>query len=465
LSGFSLTLAEVAQALRLESEANYARLTFPGVSTDTRNLKGGELFVALKGERFNGHDYLKQAFDKGAAAAVVNRHGELKGRLMLRVPDTLRALGDLAAYLRRRQTLKVVAITGSNGKTTTREMTVRILKQSFNVLAASANFNNLIGLPLTLFNLRPEHQVAVLEMGTNRFGEISRLTEIADPDVALVTSIAPAHLEGLGGLEGVARAKGELYDGLKNGAVALVNLDDPLVVRIAGTYSGPRLSFGFSRQAEVQARKLKHRGLKGSGFELVTPKGSVTVRLPLYGRHNISNALAAAAVSLSMGVTPARIRDALSGMKPFPGRLELKRLSGPIYLLDDTYNANPVSVEAALSVLKRLKGRGRAVAVLGDMFELGAESEAEHARIGRVAAETGLDLLVGVGPLAKVLIGSARRTGLSRDRLHWFEDQDQAGLWLKAELRPLDRVLIKGSRGMHLERIVSCLERQEGGQG
>ena len=464
MSGFQLTLEEVAKVLGLVPGENYAGLALSGVSTDTRNIKPGDLFVALKGEMFDGHDYLEQAFDKGAAAAVVDRRKDLGGRILLPVTDTLRALGDLAAYLRRRQPLKVVAITGSNGKTTTREMTVKILKQKFNTLAAKANFNNLIGLPLTLLDLRPEHQVAVLEMGMNRFGEISRLTEIADPDVALVTSVSPAHLEGLGGLEGVARAKGELYAGLKNGAMAVVNLDDPFVKRIAEIFPGSHLSFGFSAEADIRARNVKYRGLKGLSFELVTPEESVTIKLPLYGRHNVNNVLAAAAISLTLGLSPVQVRDALAEMKPFPGRLELKKLPGPIYLLDDTYNANPVSVKAALAVLLNLKGRGRMIAVLGDMLELGSQSEAAHACIGRQVAEMGLDLLIGVGPLTEILVRAAEKHGLPQNKLKWFENQMQAAVWLKSRLRPLDRVLIKGSRGMHLETVVDYLEKSEGGQ-
>ncbi|MBW1709182.1 MAG: UDP-N-acetylmuramoyl-tripeptide--D-alanyl-D-alanine ligase [Deltaproteobacteria bacterium] len=461
MSDFRLTLEETVKVLNLPPVENRAQLAFSGVSTDTRTIRRGELFVALKGERFDAHQYLRQAFDKGAAAAVVDRRENLEGQLLLSVSDTLRALGDLAAYIRRRQPLKVVAITGSNGKTTTREMTVRILQKKFNILAASANFNNLIGLPLTLFGLKPEHQIAVLEMGMNSFGEISRLTEIADPDVALVTSVSPVHLEGLGSIEGVAEAKGELYAGLRNGAKAVVNLDDPFVVQIAEGFNGSRLSFGFSLDADVRAKKIKHRGLKGCSFDLETSEEAVTIKLPLYGRHNINNALAAAAISLSLGLTPVQIRDALAGMKPFPGRLELKKMPGPIYLLDDTYNSNPVSVKAALTVLASLKGQGRMIAVLGDMLELGSAGEAAHARIGQEAAEMGLDLLAGVGPLAEIMIRSAEKCGLSPNRLKHFEDQEQATGWLKSRLRPLDRLLIKGSRGMHLEKIVKRLEGEE----
>ncbi|MBW2092160.1 MAG: UDP-N-acetylmuramoyl-tripeptide--D-alanyl-D-alanine ligase [Deltaproteobacteria bacterium] len=463
MSGFQLSLKEAAKALGLALRENYSGLALSGVSTDTRNIKCGDLFVALKGERFDGHDFLRQAFDKGAVAAVVDRREGLRGRILLPVTNTLQALGDLAAYVRRRQPLKVVAITGSNGKTTTREMTVRILRQKFNVLAAKANFNNLVGLPLTLLNLRPEHQVAVLEMGMNKFGEISRLTEIADPDVGLVTSVSPVHLEGVGSLEGVAQAKGELYAGLKNGAKAVVNLDDPFVTQIADTFQGSRLTFGFSRLADVRVQNIKYQGLKGLSFKMLTSKEAVTIKLPLYGRHNIINALAAAAVSMTLGLTSVQIRDALADMKPFPGRLELKKLPGPVYLLDDTYNANPVSVKAALNVLSRLKGRGRMIAVLGDMLELGSETEPAHARIGQEAAEMGLDLLVGVGPFAEIMVRAAGKCGLSPNKLNWFEDQMQAAIWLKSRLRPLDRVLFKGSRGMHLETIVNYLEEQERG--
>jgi UDP-N-acetylmuramoyl-tripeptide--D-alanyl-D-alanine ligase len=458
MSGLGLTLAQAARALGADPGPAAGRVRLSEVSTDTRTLRPGALFVALRGENFDGHRFLKRAFEGGAAAAVVDR--PVRGpadRVLIRVPDTLRGLGDLAGFMRRRRPLRVAAVTGSNGKTTTKEMLTAVLETTYHTLSTAGNLNNLVGLPLTLFRLRPGHEAAVLEMGMNRPGEIARLTEIADPDVGLVTSVAPAHLEGVGGLRGVARAKGELYAGLKPSAVAVVNLDDPWVVRIAVRAAGPRLTFGFSRRADVRGRKVRRHGLKGVGFELVTPAGSAEVRLRLLGRHNVRNALAAAAAGTALGLAPDRIAAGLSRVGAYAGRLSLEQLPGPVYLLDDSYNANPASVEAGLEVLAEVRGRGRAVAVLGDMLELGAAGREEHARLGRIAAERQVDLLVGVGPLTRGLIREAQKSGLNDARTAWFADRAEAAAWLKTRLLPRDRVLVKGSRGMGMETVVQAL--------
>jgi len=464
VSGLGLTLAAAARVLGGDPGPPAAKIRLSEVSTDTRTLRPGALFVALRGENFDGHRFLKKAFDRGAVAAVVDRPVRGFGdKVLIRVPDTLQSLGDLAGFLRKRRPLKVAAITGSNGKTTTKEMLTAAAETTYHTLATAGNLNNLVGLPLTLFRLRPKHEAAVLEMGMNQPGEIARLTEIADPDVGLVTCVAPAHLEGLGSIEGVARAKGELYAGLRPSAVAVVNLDDPWVVRMARAAAGPRITFGFSRKADVRGRKLRSRGLQGVGFELVTPDGAAPVRLNLLGRHNVLNALAAAAAGLALDLTPDNIAVGLSRVHPYTGRLNLKRLAGPVYLLDDSYNANPASVEAGLGVLSEVKGRGRAVAVLGDMFELGKAARTEHARLGRTVAQYKLDLLVGVGPLTRLLVKEARKSGLNGSKTAWFADQDEAAAWLKDRLQPRDRVLVKGSRGMGMETVVEALTEQGGG--
>jgi len=458
LNDLRLNLAEATASLGLPSRNRDDEKILSGINTDSRTIRPGELFVALRGDTFDGHDFLSQAFERGATAAVVASDAPIIRRRCLRVPDTLKALGDLAAYLRQRQSgLKVLAVTGSNGKTTTKEMLVRILSRKYRVLASDGNFNNLIGLPLTLFRLRTEHQVAVLEMGTNAPGEIARLTDIAKPDLALITNIGPAHLAGLGSIEGVARAKGELFAGLSRQATAIVNLDDPRVMAQAAGGPYRRLSFGFDRRAEVRVRGLRPRGLQGMRFDLVTPAGDTMVRMPLFGRHNVGNALAASACALALDVDQDVIADALQTCRPFPGRLELKRLPGPIHLLDDTYNSNPASTRAALQVLKSLQGRGRLFAALGDMLELGRASRAEHAGIGRLAVDMDLDALAAVGRNSKAMARAAEQAGLPASQVAWFPDTNRAAGWLRTRLRPHDRVLIKGSRGMHMETIVQQL--------
>jgi UDP-N-acetylmuramoyl-tripeptide--D-alanyl-D-alanine ligase len=463
LSGLNLTLAETALAVNARKKKGLPEVRFSGVSTDTRTIRPGDLFVPIRGDQFDGHDFINQAFDKGAAATLAEPGTQVpRGRRVIRVADTLQALGDLASHIRHRQKLKVVAVTGSNGKTTTKEMIRRILDRKYEVLATEGNFNNLVGLPLTLFRLRPEHEVAVLEMGMNRPGEITRLTEIADPDLGLITNVAPAHLEGLGSVDGVARAKGELFRGLGPESIGAVNADDPLVMREARYLGGRSISFGFNRKADVSVRSLSRSGLSGLRFDLVYPQGRAPVKFALLGEHNVRNALAAASVCWSLGLSPARIASALDGFRPFPGRLELKKIKRSIYLLDDTYNANPGSTLAALDVLTNIRGKGRAIAVLGDMLELGDYSRREHRRVGRNAAEMGADIVIGVGKESQALIRAARKIS-SKAAAKWFKDTASAAKWLKSQLRPHDRVLIKGSRGMRMENVVKALTNGEAG--
>ncbi len=462
MSRLTFTLLDAARAMDAAAPKAMGELVLTGVSTDTRTIEPGQLFFALRGENFDGHDYVGAALDKGAAAAVTGKDFKAsRGMTVIKVEDTLRALGDLAGSLRRNRPLKVVALTGSNGKTTTKEMLVRMLSRRWSTLATQGNFNNLIGLPLTIFRLEESHRAAVLEMGMSFPGEIARLTEIAGPDVGLITNVGPAHLEGLGSLEGVARAKGELFSGLGPEAAAAVNMDDPLVVRVAEVFHGRKITFGFSRRADVRAARVRPKGLGGTSFELITPEGRSQVGFALLGRHNVLNALAAAAGALAMGCSQEDMAAGLEGFPPFPGRLELKKLAGPVYMLDDTYNANPASTIAALKVLTARRGKGRAVAALGDMLELGRAAKSEHERVGRTAAELGIDLLAAVGPNCKNMVSAARKAGLDKDRVHWFADAPEAGAWLKERLRPHDRLLVKGSRGMKMERIVKNMTGEE----
>ena len=463
MTRLELNLAEAARAIGIAENPDWSGIHLAGVSTDTRTIRPGELFVALRGENFDGHQFLKAAFDQGASAAVVETGTRTPaGRVCLKIADTLRALGDLAAHMRGRQPLKVIAVTGSNGKTTTKEMLVRILERRYEVLSNTGNLNNLVGLPLTLFRLRPEHEVAVLEMGMNRPGEIARLTKIAAPDVGLITCVAPAHLEGLGSIEGVARAKGELFAGLSPDALGAVNLDDPLVVKQARPLAGRMVTFGFHPRADMRAINVTQRSLRRTSFTLVTPQADVPVRFPLLGRHNVGNALAAAAAAWALGFSPARIATGLDDFPPFPGRLELKPLPGRIYLLDDTYNANPASTRAALEVLARLRGRGRAVAVLGDMLELGPKTADMHRSVGESAAQLGVDLLAAVGSEAKHVVRAAEQHASPPAQAVGFKDTSSAADWLTNHLKPNDRVLVKGSRGMRMEYIVKRLTGEKG---
>ena len=461
-TGFPINLREAASAMGAVLQSTSGSRVLTGVSTDSRTIKPGELFFALKGDNFDGANYINAAFDKGAAAAVVSAGptGSYAGPCLI-VSDALTGLGDLAACFRKLFTIPMVAITGSNGKTTTKEMLAGILEQSKNVLAAKGNFNNLIGLPLTLLRLRQEHQVAVLELGMNIPGEIARLTQIASPDVGLVTNVGPAHIEGLGSLEGVARAKGELFEGLGARASAVVNLDDPLVEKIAESHKGPKVTFGFTDEADIRGKNYRLKGFKGASFELIAPQGDAVIELQLLGRHNVRNALAAAAAALVLGASLEDVAAGIAGSAPYPGRLALKTLEGPVYLIDDAYNSNPASSRAALEILADLREDGRTIAVMGDMLELGVISEQEHVKAGLTALEFGIDILAAVGPLSRDSVDAVLNAESDKTKALWFPDTDQAAAWLDKEIKPNDRILIKGSRGMKMENIIRQLAYRE----
>lgn len=438
-----------------------------GISTDSRKLKKGELFVALKGERFDGHDFIPQAIKKGAAGVVVKRGFPIleintppKDFFIIQVKDCLKALGDLAHFLRKKSDVKVIAITGSNGKTTTKEMTALVLKEHFeHVLKSEGNMNNLIGLPLSLLHLTPETKVAVLEMGMNHPGEIRRLAEIACPDIGLITNIGPAHLEGLGSLPNIQKAKGELFKMLKGDNFALVNYDDPLIKEIAQDCKAKRITFGLHKGAEVSGKDIRFFKDGSVNFKLITSTDEVVIKLKAYGIHHVYNALAAAATGIVLGVKLSEISRGLSRFSPLKGRSQIIELNNGIMLIDETYNANPVSMEIALKTLNALKGKGRGVAVLGDMLELGIASKFYHKKIGRVAAKTGTDYLVLLGEFAPLVAQGASASGFTAERIFIGKDCKEIAFYLKCLLNKGDWVLIKGSRGMQMERVIEYLRK------
>ncbi|MDR2945877.1 MAG: UDP-N-acetylmuramoyl-tripeptide--D-alanyl-D-alanine ligase [Candidatus Adiutrix sp.] len=431
-----------------------------GVSTDSRTVAKGEVFVALAGANFDGHDHAEEALKKGALAVIA--HKPLTGNasaLAVTVPDTLVALGDLARALRRTQNLKVLGLTGSNGKTTTKEMLSAILSLKDNaLLATKGNFNNLVGLPLTLFRAAKNTRTAVLEMGMNHFGEIARLTEIAEPDVGLITSVGPAHLEFFGTVSQVAKAKGELYQGLMPSAVAVVNSDEPLLMREAKRFGGNKLLFGEGPAAQVRAGRAKSQGL-GQSFTIYGPgaeKGR-RVSLKLLGPHNLRNALAAAAAALAVGADWDEIEAGIAAADNFPGRLFPLKTKGGLLVLDDSYNANPASMAAGLKVLAGLKSKVKG-AILGDMLELGRAENPAHREIGRLAAELNLDFLAVVGPRSRHTVAAARRAGLAKDMTAEFETPREAAEWAAAKAKRGTALLVKGSRSMKLEGAVEFLK-------
>jgi UDP-N-acetylmuramoyl-tripeptide--D-alanyl-D-alanine ligase len=443
-----------------------------GVSTDSRSVQPGELFVALEGERFDGHDFVAAAATRGIGVFLVSNdwladHGAPEGSVCIGVADTLAALGDLAAFHRSRFTTDVVGITGSNGKTTTKEMLAAILGGTGAGLKTAGNLNNLIGMPQMLFKLCSEHHWAVLEMGMSEPGEIDRLAAIARPRVGIITNALPAHLESMGSVANVARAKGELYLRLPHGGVAVINGDDPLVSGLPVPEGVRRLTYGFDR-GDVTATECSQRGKSGQSFLLTIEGDEVPVQLAAYGRHNIANALAAAAAAHALGVNAAAIKAGLESFRPVNKRFTLEELPG-VTLIDDSYNANPASMAAALVTLHELKKGSRAVAVLGDMLELGTESAAAHRNVGRLAASS-VDRLYVMGALAEQVAAGAEEGGLDAGAILVMGDHGEILADLASWLMPGDYVLVKGSRGMKMEVVAEGLrhvllqpEHHEGG--
>jgi UDP-N-acetylmuramoyl-tripeptide--D-alanyl-D-alanine ligase len=436
--------------------------TFTAIATDSRRIEPGALFVALRGTQHDGHDFVIEALQRGAVAVMVDhRIAGVEPERLIRVADTLRALGDLAAWTRRQYPVRVVAVTGSNGKTTTKELIAGICAAADfppprrRFLKSEGNYNNLIGLPLTLLGLHGDEAVAVVEMGMNQPGEIARLTEIACPDYAVVTNVGPAHLEGVGGtLAGVAAAKGELFAGLSPEAVIAVNLDDEWVRRVAAAFPGRKVTFGHG--GDVRAGAVVNLATDGVAFDLHVGGRSAKVRLRLIGAHNVMNALAAAAIGHAMGLSLDVIASGLQRATPPSQRMQIVRLANGVTLINDAYNANPSSVEAALEALRRLSGRP--VVVLGDMRELGDESGRAHHTVGERAASLGVRQLFLFGAHAAAMAAGARAGGLGADAIHVCASHAEVAAAVVAQWQPGDCVLVKGSHGMRMDEVVRLLE-------
>ena len=440
--------------------------SFSGISTDSRTVGEGQLFWALRGETFDGHDFVKEAIKKGAVAVVVNkdRTADLPANTrasIIGVPDTLKALGDLARRWRRRFDARVTAITGSGGKTTTKEMTHAILSLEGLTLKNEGNFNNLIGLPLSLFLLDESHRYAVLEMGMNRPGEIGRLTEIADPDIGLITNVGRAHLEGVGSVEGVARAKVELLDKMAPRALAILNGDDRILMHAAAAFRKKPVTFGQGLQNTARAEKIRNLGLRGFSFDVHWKGKSFSVRLRVPGFHNVHNALAAAAIALSLGISKDRIQEGLSRFEGIKGRFKVTPLANGSLLVDDTYNSNPSSLRLSLESLKALAPKDRKVIVgLGEMLELGEETEAGHVEAGEMVAEAGADWLVALGDHAPEMIRGALDKGFPRERTIRVKDHKEMGARILKVMKPGDLVFLKASRRIGLERVADRLREK-----
>ncbi len=441
-SFFLSELEQPLEAMRSGPDVQVARVT-----TDSRDVRPGDLFVALRGERFDGHQFLADVAAAGAAAAVVG-HPVDTSLPLLQVADTQRALGQLGACNRALFQGPLVAITGSSGKTSVKNLVSAVLARRGPTLATEGNLNNEIGVPLTLLRLAPEHAFAVVEMGATRAGDIAWLCELGRPTIALLLNAMPAHLDGFGSVEAVAAAKGEIYDGLHGAGTAIINADQPWAGRWRSRAAGAAfLDYGLRNPAAISANNIQSRGVAGVSFVATTPAGDAPIRLQVPGLHNVSNALAAIAVGLACGLSLAEITAGLASVTPARGRGALVRGVGGATLVDDTYNANPGSVRAAIDLLADCGGRR--TLVLGEMLELGENSAQLHREIGLYARERGVDRFVGVGT---ALAGAAEAFGGE-----WFADCASAAAALAGTLNADDTVLIKGSRGVSMERVLAAL--------
>jgi UDP-N-acetylmuramoyl-tripeptide--D-alanyl-D-alanine ligase len=456
-----LTLAKVAQFVSAKGEFPREEVA-QGYSIDSRTIRTGDLFFAVKGERLDGHDYVGAALEKGAAAAVVQKD-ELRrypdqARLMA-VDDTLVALQTLATAVRKVWGKALVGVTGSAGKTTTKEAIAHVLGARFRVLKSEGNFNNHFGLPLMLLKLEPEHDVAVIEMGMSHGGEIRALGKIAQPEIGVVTNVAPVHLEFFDSLAGIARAKYELIESLPAGGTAVLNADDEYVAQFGRDFKGKVILYGERSTADVRAENIRARGAEGSEFDVVMGGGREHARLPLVGEHNILNALAAVSVGLVRGLTVAEAVGALATLAPADKRGQVVQL-GNITVINDCYNSNPKALHAMVDALAGMKA-GRRIVVAGEMLELGPAAEEMHRRAGRHIAEKKIDILVGVRGLAQGMVDGARIAGVQAE---FVATPEEAGEWLARETHDGDVVLLKASRGVKLEKALEIWKalRQSG---
>ncbi len=472
-----ITVQEVLAVTNGSLFAGVAAGSLSGAVIDSREARGGELFFPLQGDKHNGHRFVADALQRGAAATLLEKRyltqfkpGDFPpGKTVIVVDDCLRSLQDIAAYHRDKYQVWVVAVTGSNGKTTTKDLIASVLKTRYRVLKTEGNFNNDIGLPLTLLRLNGQHEIAVLEMGMRGPGEIALLCSLCKPNVGVITNIGEAHLELLGSRENISRAKGELLDSMSSTGTAILNGDDPYLKSMGEVFVGHTVYYGYDEGLNLRA----HRSLfqnDGYCFTAALPGGDVEeFWVPLPGRHNVYNGLAAVAVGLHFSLVPSGIREGLAATSFSGMRMERFQTKSGLRLLNDAYNASPSSMEVALQSLKEWAGGGLCIAVLGDMLELGVFSEEGHRKTGHCVARLGIDSLVTVGEQASLIGEGAKEAGFSPQNIYCCGDRGAAINVLQTLPLQESYVLVKGSRGMAMETIVEALleqeDRQESGDG
>jgi UDP-N-acetylmuramoyl-tripeptide--D-alanyl-D-alanine ligase len=460
-----ITIKEVVSAIGGRQISGPPDKLVRGLSTDSRRMAPGYMFLALMGERYDGHDFLAGAVNAGAAGVIVQSDKTIPQELttnnlvVITVSSTLKALGDLALWWRRHWGGKVIAITGSNGKSTTKEMAASILSLKANTMKSPGNFNNLIGLPLTILSLEEDHKMAVLEMGMNRAGEIRRLTQIAGPDVGLITNVAKAHLEGLGDLQGVVKEKGELLRMMPKESTAILNGDDELTAGLASTFQGPIVTFGLGEMNQVRAGAIKEIGDYIQTFDIYINDEKIKVKLNLLGIHNVFNALGGTAIASCLSISRELIAQGLEDFRPLNGRFQIIDLEGGIRIIDDTYNSNPSSLRAALQTIKGLRVKRQDLVVgLGEMMELGKETSRYHFDAGQLIAGVGARYLVVLGKHGPQVIQGACKGGMNIKQTQLATNHTEMSDAIKGNVREGDIVFLKGSRKVALDKVVEVIK-------
>lgn len=453
-----ISVKEILHAVKGKLICGSFETTIDSVCIDSRKIAKGSLFIPIKGANFDGHTFIKGAMDLGAECSLTHEEiPPIEGKALILVDDTQNAIKSLAKWYREQFSMPFVGVTGSVGKTSTKDMIASVLSEKYVVHKTEGNFNNEIGLPLTVFNINDTHEVVVLEMGMSNSGEISRLTKIVQPDVAVITNIGVSHIENLGSRENILKAKMEIVEELKKDGLLIVNSDDDMLSTIIGKTSVNLMSYGIENKGDISATNIVNRGEDGVDFTLQTSQGAVDVSIPVPGIHNVYNALAASLVGMKLGLSLEEIVKGIS--KYSSGKMRMNIIKyGNYKIINDAYNASPQSMEAAIKVLMDVSNKKRTIAVLGDMLELGDFAINAHIGVGEFTAKTGVDYLIACGTNAQYIADGAKNSGMEPENVFCFTTNVEAAKLLKDLLVDDTTVLIKGSRGMKMEEIINFLD-------
>ena len=452
----NMTLRNIAAACGGRLFGGMDTLEIAGAVMDSRQIEKDFLFFAIKGERVDGHRFIPQVMEQGAACAVCEKAPDAPVGPYILVEDVQRAMQDIAAFYRSGLSIPIVGITGSVGKTSTKEFIAAVLAQRYRVLKTQGNYNNELGVPLTLLRIREEHEAAVVEMGINHFGEMHRLSRMAAPDIVVMTNIGDCHLEALGSREGILKAKSEIFDFSKKDGTVIVNGDDDMLSAIREVHKKAPVTFGKNKNNNCYATNIRSKGLFGSETEIHMPSGNFRAEIPLPGEHMVYNALAAAAVGAALGLSAEEIKAGIAAVRPTAGRSNLIKCGDKV-ILDDCYNANPVSMCAAIDLLAQADTRK--VAILGDMFELGEDREKLHGEMGRYAAEHSVDVIICVGKLSENMAKEAEKSASEKCRVYHYAEKEEMLREMERLIKPGDTVLVKASHGMGFAEVVDKLKK------